>query len=367
MVWARLRRLEARRTAVTSAWWLLLTFVLSSNLLVYVGFVVADRTLYLPCFGYCLLLVQALFSLSSSSSSAAAAAASFDEGVKNRTQSRKGSGGASAASASAVLAVAAAVLAGYVGKQQAQTERWQDPVLLWGEAYRINPNSCITGGEYGMSLTNGQRPADAVPVLIDTHRRELSSGWYTSTIRRRGAGWAKSSDDPDAAPPSAQDYFAQWSRMSNLLQTRFKLVTAMGNAGLCGRALPLIEEALELIDGQVAEIDRQVQLLTAPDSGYDKSRGGLQNSKAYLLVARSRCSVDLATMGYFAGAAVSAQPSMNYAHEYARSVAGLIQSAKEQSGLEPEQVAVGWAPNPDPKVQVYERTFSFLAEPPAAS
>jgi hypothetical protein len=58
---------------------------------------------------------------------------------------------------------------------------------------------------------------------------------------------------------------------------------------------------------------------------------------------------------------------MAYAHEYARSVAGLIQDAKVASGLEPEQVAVGWAPHEDPAVQVYERTFSFRASPTKAA
>ena len=402
---------------MTSAVWLLLTFVLSSNLLVYVGFVVADRTLYLPCFGFCLLLVQAIFSLPPSlgvfftPTAAPPLPAPTDGNHQQRappsaittttttTTSTTTTTARSTSFASGPLAVAAAVLAAYVAKQQVQTDRWRDPILLWGEGYRINPGSCITGGEYGMSLTNGQRPRDAVPVLWDTHRRELSAKWFTATIAVKDNGWSSTNNkDGDEkqldAATVARDFLAQWQRMSNLLQTRFKLVTAMGNAGMCARALPLIEEGLDLIARQVAEIDRQYhqqqqeqqqQLATTtgeltsnsspssspssspPRSQYEKARTGLTNSKAYLLISRSRCSSDLATMGHYAGAAVSAQPSMAYAHEYARSVAGLIQDAKVASGLEPEQVAVGWAPHEDPAVQVYERTFSFRASPTKAA
>ena len=58
---------------MTSGIWLLGTFMLSSKLFVYVGFVVADRTLYLPSFGFCLLLAEAVVSLSSLLSSALSA------------------------------------------------------------------------------------------------------------------------------------------------------------------------------------------------------------------------------------------------------------------------------------------------------
>ena len=240
-----------------------------------------------------------------------------------------------------------------------------------------------------MSLTNGQMPRDAVPVLLDTHKRELTSGWFTASIMRRDAGSGR----------SRSDWIAQWSRMTNILQTRFKLVTAMGNAGQCGRALPLIEEALVLIDQQLAEIERQTSQFAqhplstnfdsvrdlhvgntefsstamhtdALNSGptkdkYDKVRHGLTNSKAYLLISRSRCSSDLATMGHYAATAVSTQPSMAYAHEYANSVVGLIKNAQETTGLSPERIAVGWKPNSNPSSQVYERTFSFRSEPVA--
>ena len=92
-----------------------------------------------------------------------------------------------------------------IGSHESQVE-------LWGEAWRVNPASCIVGTEYGMSLTNAQRPRDAIPVLWDSHRRELESGWFIDTIQSiRG--------------DVKEDHrFAQWQRMANLLQTRCAIV-----------------------------------------------------------------------------------------------------------------------------------------------
>jgi hypothetical protein len=43
-------------------------------------------------------------------------------------------------------------------------------VLLWGHAYRVNPRSCINGAEWGMALTNADRPRDAIPVRLSPQR-----------------------------------------------------------------------------------------------------------------------------------------------------------------------------------------------------
>ncbi len=53
------------RRNLTAFYWMFIPFLLSSNLFVHVGFVVADRTLYLPTFGFCLLLMEAISFLGS--------------------------------------------------------------------------------------------------------------------------------------------------------------------------------------------------------------------------------------------------------------------------------------------------------------
>ena len=51
------------REVIVAMAWILATFLLSSNLLQYVGFVVADRVLYLPSYGFGLIAVHVLHAL----------------------------------------------------------------------------------------------------------------------------------------------------------------------------------------------------------------------------------------------------------------------------------------------------------------
>jgi hypothetical protein len=99
------------------AWaWVLCTYLLSSNLLVYVGFVVADRALYLPSFGFCVLLAQAITATANAAVKAWpqwAWAAATPAATKHTGPS----------SQAAALTLAAVVVAAYVAKQQAQTDR----------------------------------------------------------------------------------------------------------------------------------------------------------------------------------------------------------------------------------------------------
>ena len=76
-------------------------------------------------------------------------------------------------------------------------------------------------------------------MLWEAHERELTKLFYTSTIRE--------AENPD---------IARWQRMTSLLSTRFKLVTAMANAGYCDEAEPLVDEGLALIDPQVGGFNR---------------------------------------------------------------------------------------------------------------
>jgi hypothetical protein len=151
----------------------MITFVMSSNLLVYVGFVVADRTLYLPSYGSICGLTVLLFVVPHSIFRSKAKTEAKSEpseplkketGSTTETQKVTTSDSTSGGKYHITFGLAAIVLSAYTAKQLAQTARWADPVELWGEAYRLYPNSCINGGELGMSLTNAQRPLDAVPV-----------------------------------------------------------------------------------------------------------------------------------------------------------------------------------------------------------
>ena len=110
---------------------------------------------------------------------------------------------------------------------------------------------------------------------------------------------------------------------------------ALANAGYCERALPLIDEALELVDQQIPLIELGQQandvdassLRSSKDRsirGFSKARGSISNSRAYLYVARSRCAGDLRTMASDATKAIQSASGMSSASENAAGVAGLL-------------------------------------------
>ena len=120
---------ERRRVILTYFYWMFIPFILSSNLLVHVGFVVADRTLYLPSFGFCLFLLEVILYVPS---------LLLHEINDPRLKTTRPSKALITLSALFVLIM-------YTVKQQFQTNRWSHPVLIWEEAYRLNPNSIISG------------------------------------------------------------------------------------------------------------------------------------------------------------------------------------------------------------------------------
>ena len=117
-----------------------------------------------------------------------------------------------------------------------------------------------------MSLTNAQRPKEAVPVLWEAHERELTKLFYTSTIR--------AAENPQ---------ISRWQRMTSLLSTRFKLVTAMANSGYCSEAEPLVDEALALIEPQFGDIERfmETEEFSEYGSSGQKAIGSLTDQKTY--------------------------------------------------------------------------------------
>jgi len=187
------------RPVVVGAAWLVATAVLSTNLLVHVGFVVADRTLYLPCFGSLLLAAVALYRAPLAEQAVAEQTMAGQALAGQRTEAAGDQAAKLVQSPPLPLSppprppslarrlvlrwwragFASAALALCVVKQQRQTALWRDPALLWAEALRVNPLSCIAGTELGMSLVNAGRPRDAAAVLWEAHRRELESNWST--------------------------------------------------------------------------------------------------------------------------------------------------------------------------------------------
>lgn len=294
-----------RRTITTSFVWMLLPFMMSSNLFVYVGFVVADRTLYLPSFGYCLLLVEIFFFVIYRLCN--------QQEINLKLKHAK------------AILVAITIMGAYIAKQQVQTERWSKAVLIWGEAYRVNAKGCLTPKEYGMSLVNAGRNREAIEILTRNEREELYKYIHTPQFKHRHN------------TPREQDVkLLAVTRMESRIHDRFKLVTALGNIGECDRALLLIDETFDWIYQIESDLRKEVQgSANEIDARFDTNA----KNKAYFFVAKSRCANVLAEMAQNAYAAIEARPNFPYSYNHAATVNDLLQNVKKQ-GLDPNDVRV---------------------------
>ena len=180
--------------------------------------------------------------------------------------------------------------------------------------------------EYGMALINESRNIEAIHVLSKVHDKELSSKYFTSRIDSKNS-----------------DRFAEITSTSSSLRTRFKLVTAMSNAGKCDSARPLIDEGLGWIDSietSLDEFDRNDEAYKNFASLSSMKHANLDN-KAYFLIAKSRCSKDVASMASTAYEAAVTRPQMEYALNYAQSVIKIVEQV-QTSGLDPQKVLTSW-------------------------
>eukprot|EP00553_Chaetoceros_curvisetus_P003659 CAMPEP_0204634446 /NCGR_PEP_ID=MMETSP0717-20131115/29278_1 /ASSEMBLY_ACC=CAM_ASM_000666 /TAXON_ID=230516 /ORGANISM="Chaetoceros curvisetus" /LENGTH=299 /DNA_ID=CAMNT_0051652881 /DNA_START=231 /DNA_END=1133 /DNA_ORIENTATION=- len=258
------------------------------------------------------------------------------------------------------------ILSAYIAKQQAQTNRWSQTVLIWGEAYRVNPRGCIVGKEYGMSLVNAGRNVEAIKVLAESEREELQSSWYLKRLghykKKKRTTKTDQPDDNDNDDTDDGDEkemkLLQIGRMENIIRSRFKYVTALGNAGECDEAISLIDEAFIWMEQNAKDLlsmkqqaleDRTTRSRSsattidtdATDVTMMKSINSLietnLDNQAYLYVAKSRCASDVASMASLAYAAIETRPTMTYAHDHASSISEIVQSVR-QRGLDPKDV-----------------------------
>ena len=181
-----------------------------------------------------------------------------------------------------------------------------------------------------MSLVNNNRNKDALCVLEKVHRDELSGNYFTHNI-----------NDVDKNN-KYKDLIADITRTSNLLRTRFKLVTAMTNSGDCDSALPLIEEGLDWIEGIEAMLNEiESNNKSSNETNIFSMKNGNLDNKAYFLVSKSRCSENLAALAATAYDAVITRPQMEYVLDHANSVTKIIEQV-QSSGLDPQRVVTTW-------------------------
>lgn len=169
-------------------------FLLSSNILVVVGLMKADRVIYLPLLGFCMLealVLKVVFFPEEENS----AKSRLIPSCLNKTSGKVG-----------YLMVMAQMYL-FCGKLHERNIAWSHALNLWVAAYRINPRSYHTMYNCGYELAQKKRYAEAEPIL-----RELG--------------------DPHVDGPT----------------NTFVYAMVLFNLQRCDVAMPLIDEALAVVE-----------------------------------------------------------------------------------------------------------------------
>jgi hypothetical protein len=243
-------------------------FLLSSNLLVVVGLMKADRVIYLPLMGFCLmeaLLFQYVFYHGTAyRASEPHRKRYFLPGTK--------------CSAVGYLFVMVQ-LAFFAAKVHERNIAWSHPLNLWRSSHEINPRSHHTRYNCGYELSLQRRFEEAEQVL-----RPLA--------------------DPHVEGPS----------------NTFVYAMVLYNLKRCPESLDLIEEALFVVEEKRKE------------GGLRNSEEKLRRARSNLLVAKSYCTVDTTLAGKIMYDAVEADPTNGYAIEQASAMVQRVKAVQEMMG-----------------------------------
>ncbi len=157
LVAARRGYTHGERQVYAGALWGVISFFMSSNLLFMVGFVIADRVLYIPCFAFGFLFGVWLWRVC---------------GARPRR----------------FAAVMALVVALYYPLTFERNRAWSSHTRLWESAYRVNKRSHQVRHELALGLINDGRGAEAEAILrsaiIDDHRRDPSLRYLLAAVLR---------------------------------------------------------------------------------------------------------------------------------------------------------------------------------------
>ena len=142
-------------------------FLLSSNILVVVGLMKADRVIYLPLFGFCIL--EALL-ISKLLQGATTMRPAFE---RRKEQLFWGAH---------FLLMFQLII--YSGRTHARNLAWSDSLQLWESAYLVNPRSYHTMYNYGYELSLKQRYVEAEAVMrpIGNPRTDGHSNTFVYTM-----------------------------------------------------------------------------------------------------------------------------------------------------------------------------------------
>ena len=283
---ATAQELEVRRVILMAFFaFLFLPFLLSSNLLVVVGLMKADRVIYLPLFGFCImeaLLVKTLCCTSER----------IDNNEEKDKKTEKDREPTKSKSAPARLKVnwlanlfVIVQLGLFAVKLHERNIAWSSPELLWISAFNINPRSHHTMYNCGYELSLRQRYEEAEKVM-------------------RPIGNARV-DGPS---------------------NTFVYAMVLYNLGRCDEANYFIDIAMDVLQEQREE------------GGVRYQPSALDRTKSNLLVARGYCTTDdIQEQGRTLQEAVRTDPRNTYAVQQFQAYLNKmeqIREMKEKYGLD---------------------------------
>jgi hypothetical protein len=242
-------------------------FLLSSNLLVVVGLMKADRVIYLPLLGFCILEALFLKTVFSSSDS-------FQAPKKRKWRNDMNKLTTSKLSFQGHLLIMVQLML-FAAKVHERNMAWSNALSLWASSYQINPTSHHTIYNCGYELSLKKRFEEAEQVL-----RPIGS-----------------------------------ARVEGPSNT-FVYAMVLFNLNRCDESNQYIDEAMQVLEEKRAE------------GGTRFTPQAVARIESNLLVARAFCSDDIAITGQIMYNAVETDPTNEYALQQAMSVLKKVEAAK---------------------------------------
>lgn len=248
---------DARTVLLTAVFAFLISpFILSSNLLVVVGLAKADRVIYLPLLGFCLiqvLLFQLLFERT-------------DKVLKN--ENRFTTLGHTTLPKTSIKTLGYFLMLTqfflFAQKVHERNVAWSDPLYLWWSAYQVNPKSHHTRFNAAYHLSKNTNRNDEVEFLL----RPII-------------------DPFDGKPPTDSFLYAM----------------ILKSLGRCEESLELVEEAFYAIE------------LLRQEGRVRNTEESLARSESDLLIAKALCTEDFALRGQLMYEACQVDTTNGYAME----------------------------------------------------
>lgn len=167
----------SRRRAMASAF-IIVPFALQSNWIFVVGFVMADRVMYVPSIGFCMLLAQVIDelvngcccgggdgTLLADGDASTIGNGAEGEGTRDAGHRTRSGGGTCGIGAYLKVSILVVLASAYGYRCHQRNLDWSDGYLLWQTAHDVNPRSEHIMHNLGLQLAWKRRHEDALAMF----------------------------------------------------------------------------------------------------------------------------------------------------------------------------------------------------------